>query len=185
MFAYRGKYFKALFGLFLLIGSLAAIGCGGDDESGPADSPPAATGTERSAEEGPPQPAVADADPDDLEVISSWVGMLSDGDVEGAAELFALPSVAENGSLVTRIETREEALAFNESLPCGGEVTAAETTGDFTTATFRLTERPGGGCGAGVGGAAATSFVIEGGKIAEWRRVGTDPDPDSSGQSTA
>jgi hypothetical protein len=183
MFAYRREYFKTLFGLFLLVGSLAAVGCG--DDSGPAQSPPAATGSEQGAGDAPPQPAVADADADDLEVITAWIGRLSEGDVEGAAELFALPSVAENGSLVTRIETREQALAFNDSLPCGAEVTAAETTGDFTTATFRLTERPGGGCGPGVGGTAATSFVIEDGKIAEWRRVGTDSDPGSSGQSTA
>lgn len=185
MFAYRRDYFKTLFGLFLLIGSLAAIGCGGDGDSEPADNPSGATGTEQGDADAPPEEAVADADADDLEVITSWIGRLSDGDVKGAAELFALPSVAENGSLVTRIETREEALAFNDSLPCGAEVTAAATTGEFTTATFRLTERPGGGCGQGVGGTAATSFVIKDGRIAEWRRVGTDSDPGSSGQSTA
>ena len=42
-------------------------------------------------------------------------------------------------------------------------------------ATFRLTERPGPGtCGAGTGPQAQTAFVIEDGKIAEWRRVGID-----------
>ena len=49
----------------------------------------------------------------------------------------------------------------------------AETQGQFTTATFRLTERPGPGiCGPGTGEAAKTSFVIRDGKIVEWRRVG-------------
>ena len=50
----------------------------------------------------------------------------------------------------------------------------AETQGEFTTATFRLTERPGPGtCGPGTGESAKTSFVIRDGKIVEWRRVGT------------
>ena len=62
---------------------------------------------------------------------------------------------------------------FNESLPCGARLIRAETAGDFTTATFHLTERPGPGlCGNGTGQTAQTSFVIRDGKIVEWRRVG-------------
>ena len=48
---------------------------------------------------------------------------------------------------------------------------AAETTGDVTTATFELTQRPGGDCGSGTGGRAATAFKIEDGHIVEWSRV--------------
>ncbi len=97
---------------------------------------------------------------------------LRKGDVDAAAEFFAIPSIAENGPTV-RITNREQARLFNASLPCGAVLIGAESQGEFTTATFRLTERPGPGvCGDGVGGEAQTAFVIEDGEIAEWRRVG-------------
>jgi hypothetical protein len=72
-----------------------------------------------------------------------------------------------------RIRSTEDAVRFNESLPCGARLIRAESAGEFTTATFRLTERPGpGSCGPGTGSVAKTSFVIRDGKIAQWRRVG-------------
>jgi len=117
--------------------------------------------------------------PSDAQVIEDWAQALSNGDVEAAAAFFAIPSVAENGVFL-ELESREDAIAFNESLPCGGKVKSTSTEGSFTTASFRLTERPGGGCGAGTGGTAQTSFVIEDGLIVEWRRVdGPQPEPDS------
>lgn len=139
-------------------------GCGGGDTSGSGETDP-----------------IADADAADVEVIEEWSSTLSEGDVEGAAEYFAVPSTAQNGVLI-KIESRADAVAFNESLPCGAEVISARTQGEFTTATFRLSDRPGGGCGAGVGGTASTSFVIEDGRIVEWRRVdGATPEPDPGG----
>lgn len=144
-----------------LLTTLALAACGSDDGTAPsAEDANGAT------------PDVAAADPDDVAVIRGWVETLAAGDVEGAARYFALPSTAENGSLVIRIRTLEDAVSFNEALPCGARLISAETFGDFTTATFRLLDRPGGECGAGTGGTAATSFVIEDGKIVEWRRVG-------------
>jgi hypothetical protein len=93
--------------------------------------------------------------------------------VKAAAGYFAIPSVAENGPVLLRIRSTEEAVRFNESLPCGARLVRADTAGDFTTATFRLTERPGRGlCGPGTGTVAKTSFVIRDGKITQWRRVG-------------
>lgn len=89
-----------------------------------------------------------------------------------AAQLFAIPSVAENGPTLLQIQNQADARFFNSSLPCGAQLVRAESEGDFTIATFRLTERPGGNCGTGTGATAQTSFVIEGSKIAEWRRVG-------------
>lgn len=143
--------------------------CGGDDE--------ATSGAP------PPPDATAGANPEDVAVIAAWADTLRSGDVEGAAEYFALPSIAENG-VTFELETPEQAEAFNASLPCGARLIEAVTEGDFTTATFRLTERPGPGtCGDGTGNTAQTSFVIEDGKIAEWRRVGL-PGERSPGQST-
>jgi hypothetical protein len=121
------------------------------------------------------EPEVAgDADPGDVRVIDAWVTALRRGDVDAAARYFAIPSAAENGALLIQIENLDDARRFNESLPCGARLVRAETQGQFTTATFRLTERPGpGSCGPGTGATAKTSFVIRGGKIVEWRRVGT------------
>ena len=90
------------------------------------------------------QPKVAgDADPGDVRVIDGWVTALRHGDVDAAARYFAIPSVAENGPLLLHIRSLDEARRFNESLPCGARLVRAETPGQFTTATFRLTERPG------------------------------------------
>jgi hypothetical protein len=109
----------------------------------------------------------------DVNVIAGWAQALAGGDVDAAAAYFALPSVAENGPILVRIHDLAQARAFNESLPCGAKLIHAGSVGRFTTATFRLTERPGPGtCGPGTGATAQTSFVIRDGKIVQWRRVG-------------
>ncbi len=119
------------------------------------------------------RPVAGDADPADVQVIDAWVTALRHGDVRAAASYFAIPSLAENGPVLVRIRSLEDARRFNRSLPCGARLVRAETAGQFTTATFRLTERPGpGACGAGAGEIAKTAFVIRDGKIADWRRVG-------------
>jgi len=113
------------------------------------------------------------ADPTDVRVIDGWVTALRHGDVGAAAGYFAIPSVAENGPVLLHIQSLRDARRFNQSLPCGARLVRAETVGQFTTATFRLTERPGpGACGPGAGETAKTSFVIRDGKIVQWRRVG-------------
>jgi hypothetical protein len=158
---------KALLVAMLTAISIAAPGCADGDDA-----------TETSGE----QEIAGDADPDDVEVIRAWADTLRSGNVEGAADYFAIPSVVENGAGPIRIDSAERAVAFNASLPCGAELIRAESEGEFTTATFRLTERPGPGqCGSGTGETAETAFVIEGGKIVEWRRVAlsTPSAPDS------
>jgi hypothetical protein len=124
-----------------------------------------------------------DAAHEDVAVIAAWVDTLRAGDVEGAAELFAIPSTAVNGGLMLRIRSTEDAVAFNESLPCGAELIRAEGMGETVTATFRLTERPGpGNCGEGAGQLAQTAFEIAEGEIVEWRRVGESA-PQAEGQA--
>lgn len=126
------------------------------------------------------EPDTANADPGDVEVIDAWSTALREGDVEAAAEFFAIPSTAENGPTV-RLTSRADVRLFNASLPCGAILVSASSQGEFTTATFELTERPGpGSCGAGTGEEAQTAFVIEHAKIVEWRRValqGPEPAP--------
>ncbi len=113
---------------------------------------------------------------DAARVIRDWADTLRRGDVRRAAELFALPSVVSNGTPPVTLHTRADALLFNSSLPCGARLIRTSSSGRYTTATFRLTERPGpGSCGGGVGLTARTTFVIRGGKISEWRRVADRP----------
>ncbi len=116
------------------------------------------------------------ADPAEVEVIDEWAHTLSMGDVDGAAAYFAIPSVAQNGPTL-RIRNLADAKLFNSSLPCGASLVEATTDGEFTVATFRLTERPGTGvCDAAAEAEAQTAFKIEDGKITEWRRVLPDGD---------
>lgn len=112
------------------------------------------------------------ADPAKVQVIDDWASTLSEGDVAGAAAYFAIPSVAENGPALIHVRDSGDARLFNASLPCGATLVEADPEGEFIVATFRLTERPGPGtCGAGTGDTAKTAFVVEDGKIKEWRRV--------------
>ena len=137
--------------------AVALVGCGGGG----------------SGSGGSAQGIAGDADPADVHVIDGWVTALRHGQIGAAADYFAIPSVAENGPVLLHIRSLRDARRFNQSLPCGARLVRAETAGQFTTATFRLTERPGpGACGAGTGETAKTSFVIRDGKIAQWRRVG-------------
>jgi hypothetical protein len=129
----------------------------------------------------PEDPDVAsDAGQADVDVIDDWARALAAGDVDGAARLFAIPSVAQNG-LLYPIEDFDDARRFNASLPCGGELVEARDEGAFVVATFELRERPGAGtCGDGTGETATTAFVIEDGRIVEWRRVFDDEMPTPS-----
>ncbi|MEO8092915.1 MAG: nuclear transport factor 2 family protein [bacterium] len=160
---------RASISALTLLGLLALAGCGGGDDPGP---PPASDGSG--------QEVTGEADPADVKVIEAWSDALREGDIDAAASYFAIPSVVENGVLL-RIRNRDDARLFNLSLPCGAILVDAQTEGDFTTATFELSERPGPGtCGQGSQSTAETAFVISDGKIAEWRRVavgGAEPAP--------
>lgn len=108
-------------------------------------------------------------------MIDGWSDELRGGDVEAAADYWRIPSVAQNGTPPLDLVSRRDVIAFNEALPCGAVLTRAETEGEFVVATFELTERPGAGeCGPGTGETASTAFLIEDGKIVEWRRVAGD-----------
>lgn len=114
------------------------------------------------------------ADPAATRVIRHWSDALGRGDVKRATDDFAIPSLVENNSPPMRLRARADVRAFNESLPCGASLERTYRMGRYTAAVFRLTDRPGGDCGTGIGGQAATAFVIRRGRIVEWRRL---PDP--------
>ena len=143
---------KRIFVLWAVTIAAILAGCGGEDGDATTSIP-------------------GGADPADVQVIDDWARTLRAGDVSGAADYFAIPSVAQNGGTV-RIDALADARAFNSSLPCGAVLVEAVSAGDLTIATFKLTERPGpGACGFAVGAEATTAFLIEDGKIVEWRRI--------------
>jgi hypothetical protein len=107
----------------------------------------------------------------DVNVIRDWAQALTAGDLDRAASFFALPAIVENATPPVRITSRAQARAFNELLPCGARLVATAHHGAYIYATFRLTDRVGGDCGAGTGGIAATAFLIRNSKIVEWRRL--------------
>jgi hypothetical protein len=139
-----------------VLGAIAGAGCGSDEKD--AEVP-------------------GGADPDAVAVIKDWADELRSGNVDAASARFAIPSTVQNGTPPLRLTNLDEIKAFNESLPCGAVLTEAAPAGNFTIATFELTERPGAGdCGSGVGETAKTAFVIHEGHIAEWRRVVDEED---------
>jgi hypothetical protein len=113
-------------------------------------------------------------------LIRAWADALRAGHVEEAARFFAIPSIVSNGTPPVPLRSRSDIEFFNAALPCGAKVSKTVDTGVFVVATFVLTERPGAGtCGSGVGGKAATAFMISKGKILQWRRVVEgEPEPD-------
>ena len=112
----------------------------------------------------------------DERVIRAWTDDLRRGDEAAAAARFALPATVANGTKPLTLATREQILAFQDSLTCGAVVVATERHQGLTLTRFRLTERPGGACGDGVGGYAAAAIEVEDGRIVRWLRI-EDPEP--------
>ena len=93
----------------------------------------------------------------------------------GTTRFFGLPVIVENGTPPQLLRSRAAVRAFNESLPCGARLLSTRRRDRYTIATFRLTDRPGGACGTGAGGTAATAFRLRRGRIVEWLRVPLGP----------
>jgi hypothetical protein len=113
---------------------------------------------------------------DDVGVIRTWADTLRAGDPDSAARFFAVPVRIANGTPPLTLHSSLAVRAFNESLPCGARLLRTRRKGRYIVATFRLTNRPGGDCGSGVGDTAATAFRLRHGKIVEWLRVPTPPE---------
>jgi hypothetical protein len=123
---------------------------------------------------GVPRSATGPADPAAVRTIRRWARALQGDDVRRAVSYWALPAKIQNATPVLELRSRQELLLFNSSLACGAVLTRAGSAGDYTIATFKLTERPGGDCGSGVGHSARTAILVRGGRIAGWYRL---PDP--------
>ena len=80
------------------------------------------------------------------------------------------------------VTTEQERIAVNTSLTCGAVATAMGGAGAYTIVEFRLTKRPGGVCGSGVGGTARGAIRVERRLIKEWYRL---PDQPSAQQAAS
>ncbi len=103
-------------------------------------------------------------------VVRAWSRAVNGGDNEAAARLFAPGARVVQGALVTRLETRAAAVAWNASLPCSGRIVELSSKGDTATATFVLGHRRTSRCD-GPGERARAVFRIDDGKIVVWHQL--------------
>jgi limonene-1,2-epoxide hydrolase len=159
----------------------AAVGCGGAQKSttapqtvasDPAPTPPA---SDLALPPGVPDASTGPAASAARRVISDWLRALRRGDIKHAAHYFALPSKFQNATPVLTVNSEQERIAVNVSLSCGAVATEMGAAGVYTIVTFRLTKRPGGNCGTGVGGTVRGAIRVERRKIKEWYRLPDKP----------
>jgi hypothetical protein len=107
------------------------------------------------------------------DVVRAWSEALNTGDNEAAADLFAPGAQIVQGGRTTRLQTHEDAVAWNAALPCSGRIVELSTDGDTVTATFLLDDRPTSPCDA-PGAQATAAFRIDDGKIVLWHQLDGD-----------
>jgi hypothetical protein len=118
-----------------------------------------------------PLRATGEATAADVDVVRSWFEDLSAGEVPRAASRFGLPARFQNFDLVVVMKTPAEALLVTDSLPCGAKMTKAGGADGFVVYEARLVDRPGGGCGDGVGGVVRGAILVRDGHMTEWYRL--------------
>jgi len=109
------------------------------------------------------------------DVVRAWSKALNTGDNEAAADLFAPGAQIVQGGRTVRLETREDAVSWNASLPCSGRIVDIDTEGGTVTATFLLDDRTTSACDA-PGAEATAAFRIEDGKIVLWHQLESEPE---------
>ncbi len=109
--------------------------------------------------------------------MRAWSDAINRGDDASAAALFASGAEIVQGGAATRLETQEQARAWNAGLPCAGKIVGLSTTGEVVTATFLLGHRNGHTCD-GPGARAVAAFRVHAGKILLWHELGAEPAPD-------
>jgi hypothetical protein len=148
------------------VAALAIAGCGGAR----AHSPTSAA-RDRGSVRGAGVPASA------IAVIEGWANALRNGHVKRAAAYWADPSILVNGPdssghyTVIRIETEAQALAADETLPCGARLRSSARSGAFIKADFTLGPRAGVAASKACAGSASVDFLIREGLIVHWIRA--------------
>ncbi len=109
-------------------------------------------------------------DPSPQSVVRAWSEAVNTDDNEGAARLFAEGARVVQGASVRRLETFDEARAWNEALPCAGRILSLSERGDTVRATFLLGNRSRRSCD-GPGARALALFRVRDGKIVLWHQL--------------
>ena len=109
----------------------------------------------------PPKPAA---------IVRAWSSYLNANDNESAAALFAPGARVIQPGVDVRL-TPKLAVAFNESLPCGGAIARMTQKDNRVTAVFQLTERPRHRCDAPGAKAAAVFTISKRGLIVRWQQI--------------
>jgi len=161
----------------------AAVGCGGSSKPSPSPPPQAVANdpgptppvSDLALPPGVPDESTGPAADASRRVINNWLKALRHGDVKRAAHYFALPSKFQNATPVLTVNSEQERIAVNVSLSCGAVAIEMGGAGVYTIVKFRLTKRPGGNCGTGVGGTVRGAIRVERRKIKEWYRLPDQP----------
>jgi hypothetical protein len=124
----------------------------------PPRTPGTTTGAETGSETTPPAGAQAER------VVRAWLEAMNAGDNERAATFFARGATVTEGRRVSVLNSRDEAVIFNESISCGREVRSLFRTGDAVAISATLKKRPGAGC-ANPGTRVNPSAMVRNGKI--------------------
>lgn len=109
-------------------------------------------------------------DPSPQSVVRAWSEAVNSDDNEGAARLFALGARVVQGTSVRRLETFDEAQAWNAALPCAGRILSLSERGDTVRATFLLGNRSRKLCD-GPGARALALVRVRDGKIVLWHQL--------------
>jgi limonene-1,2-epoxide hydrolase len=172
---------RCIAALVAAVVAAGVVGCGGSKPTDPAQSvapdgpAPIPPRSELALPPQVPDHPTGPATDESRRVINAWLRALRRGDVRKAAHYFALPSKFQNVTPVLTIDSEQERRAINESLSCGAVAIEMGAAGVYTIVTFKLTRRPGGECGSGVGDKARGAIRVERGKIKEWYRLPDRP----------
>lgn len=104
-------------------------------------------------------------------VVRAWSQALNDDDNSRAADLFARNAEVVQAGHVLTLRTYNDALEWNESLPCSGRIVSITTHADTAKATFLLGNRQQSKCD-GPGAHATAIFKVVNGKIVLWHQTG-------------
>ena len=103
-------------------------------------------------------------------VFRAWSQELNSGDNEAAAKLFAKGARVVQPGLVLRLQTHEQAVAWNTALPCSGKIVSMTANGNVARATFVLGDRQTSKCD-GPGEKATALIRVRKGKIVLWHQT--------------
>ncbi|MDX6640785.1 MAG: hypothetical protein QOF12_1796 [Solirubrobacteraceae bacterium] len=162
--------------LLLIVAPLAGCGGGGSaarTAGAPRRSSPSDAEVRRALHlpDRVPLRATGSAPASQVRVVRGWLDELRRGQVARAARNFAVPSRFQNFETVALIRSATEAFVVTASLPCGARMTTVGGAAGFVVYEARLTDRPGGTCGAGVGAVVRGAVLVRHGRMVEWYRL--------------